>query len=80
MAVPIIEGHQKFTETVFYKWLLEKYQANVHFNSFIEAIKVYTKFVEHPFKGRSDGQYHKWAYEAFISNIKKENPWHVKEL
>ena len=59
-------------ETAFYKWLKIRDSKGLNVDRFISTIKEYTKHVEQPFKGRTDGLYHRYAYDLFWNIRVKE--------
>lgn len=61
----VINGNMKFKDTKFYRWLDLKHAQGVKYDSFIDAVRTYTKFIEHPFKGRNDLDAHRWTYQEF---------------
>lgn len=66
---PHIKGDDLLVETNFYKWLTERKTRGIIDGAFIPAVKTYSKFVEAPFKNRTDGEAHKFTFQCFWAHI-----------
>lgn len=64
----VIGDNDILTKTAFYKWLQEKHGRGEAIHSFVQVIKEYTK-QEQPFKGRTDGQHHKYVFQVFWNHL-----------
>ena len=69
--VPIIKNTDLFIMTDYYKWLVTKLDKGEKCDSFLDTVKEYTNHIPSPFKGRFDGQSHKYVFETFWNlNVK----------
>ncbi len=66
--VSILNPTDLLTETEFYKWLTVEMNNGAHHVHFIKAVSKYTNYDPYPFKGRDDGQAHKFVFDVFFKD------------
>lgn len=71
MERPIIKKSDRFEDTEYYKWLMERHLSGVKDENFITAVITYMKNGDAPFRGRSDAIRHKFVFEHFQRQIRR---------
>lgn len=71
MERPIINKTDRFEDTEFYKWLMERALSGVKDLNFISTVKTYMRNGDAPFRGRLDGESHKFVFEHFQRQIRR---------
>ena len=69
--IPVIKSDEILTETAYYKWLEKEHFKGEKTDRFIDTVKKYTNYIEHPFKDREDEPYHKYVFQCFWKDLEE---------
>lgn len=76
MERTIIKKTDRFEDTEFYKWLMERHLSGVKDENFIHTVITYMKNGDAPFRGRLDSESHKFVFEYFQRVSRKTLTFH----